>query len=176
MGQLEKNGLSSSFLGLCQTLELLGPQQEGDIFQDTRQKCLRQQYVTTDAVCHTIFIKHSFPAWCLSDFPDSKIALSHSLPSVLQCSALGSLRLESADLLEAAGLVLRDPTAFHFLWVVDFPLFLPKEENPTELESAHHPFTAPHPSDTSLLYSDPTKVTNFMPAMLALLQLCVVEN
>ncbi|KAM6261863.1 aspartate--tRNA ligase, mitochondrial isoform 2-T2 [Porphyrio hochstetteri] len=74
------------------------------------------------------------------------------------CSALGSLRLESADLLEAAGLVLRDPRTFHFLWVVDFPLFLPKEENPTELESAHHPFTAPHPSDTSLLYSDPTKV------------------
>nr|XP_025956739.1 aspartate--tRNA ligase, mitochondrial isoform X2 [Dromaius novaehollandiae] len=74
------------------------------------------------------------------------------------CSALGSLRLESADLLEAAGLVLRDPAVFHFLWVVDFPLFLPKEDNPTELESAHHPFTAPHPSDTSLLYSDPTKV------------------
>ncbi|XP_064310620.1 aspartate--tRNA ligase, mitochondrial isoform X2 [Phalacrocorax carbo] len=74
------------------------------------------------------------------------------------CSALGRLRLESADLLEAAGLALRDPTTFHFLWVVDFPLFLPKEGNPTELESAHHPFTAPHPSDTSLLYSDPTKV------------------
>ncbi|XP_025898724.1 aspartate--tRNA ligase, mitochondrial, partial [Nothoprocta perdicaria] len=74
------------------------------------------------------------------------------------CSALGSLRLESANLLEAAGLVLRDPTAFHFLWVVDFPLFLPKEENPTELESAHHPFTAPHPSDMGLLYSDPAKV------------------
>lgn len=67
--------------------------------------------------------------------------------------------MESADLLEVAGLVLRDPTAFHFLWVVDFPLFLPKEENPTELESAHHPFTAPHPSDMNLLYSDPTKVT-----------------
>ncbi|NWI09050.1 SYDM protein, partial [Crypturellus soui] len=74
------------------------------------------------------------------------------------CSALGSLRLESANLLEAAGLVLRDPAAFHFLWVVDFPLFLPKEENPAELESAHHPFTAPHPSDMGLLYSDPTKV------------------
>uniref|UniRef100_A0A8B9D0T0 Aspartyl-tRNA synthetase 2, mitochondrial n=1 Tax=Anser brachyrhynchus TaxID=132585 RepID=A0A8B9D0T0_9AVES len=74
------------------------------------------------------------------------------------CSALGSLRLESADLLEAAGMTLRDPTAFHFLWVVDFPLFLPKEENPAELESAHHPFTAPHPVDTNLLYSDPTKV------------------
>ncbi|XP_075793058.1 aspartate--tRNA ligase, mitochondrial isoform X2 [Pelodiscus sinensis] len=74
------------------------------------------------------------------------------------CSVLGNLRLESANLLESRGLVLRDPTAFHFLWVVDFPLFLPKEENPAELESAHHPFTAPHPSDTSLLYSEPAKV------------------
>uniref|UniRef100_A0A8C0ENG7 Aspartyl-tRNA synthetase 2, mitochondrial n=1 Tax=Bubo bubo TaxID=30461 RepID=A0A8C0ENG7_BUBBB len=119
---------------------------------------LRQECITTDAVCDTTFMEHSFPGWYSSNFPDSKIAPSHSPPSLLQCSALGSLRLESADLLEAAGLVLRNPTVFHFLWVVDFPLFLPKEENPTELESAHHPFTAPHPSDTSLLYSDPTKV------------------
>ncbi|XP_050819163.1 aspartate--tRNA ligase, mitochondrial isoform X1 [Gopherus flavomarginatus] len=73
------------------------------------------------------------------------------------CLVLGNMRLESANLLELRGLVLRDPTAFHFLWVVDFPLFLHKEENPAELESAHHPFTAPHPSDTSLLYSEPAK-------------------
>uniref|UniRef100_A0A8V5FK53 Uncharacterized protein n=1 Tax=Melopsittacus undulatus TaxID=13146 RepID=A0A8V5FK53_MELUD len=97
-------------------------------------------------------------AICIPQGVVSDIASSHLLHSVWQCSALGSLRLESADLLEAAGLVLRDPAAFHFLWVVDFPLFLSKEENPTELESAHHPFTAPHPTDTSLLYSDPTKV------------------
>ncbi|XP_020654196.3 aspartate--tRNA ligase, mitochondrial isoform X1 [Pogona vitticeps] len=74
------------------------------------------------------------------------------------CSALGKVRLESADLLEAGGLPLRDPSAFHFLWVVDFPLFLQKEENPAELESAHHPFTAPHPSDEHLLYTEPAKV------------------
>ncbi|XP_032661982.1 aspartate--tRNA ligase, mitochondrial isoform X4 [Chelonoidis abingdonii] len=74
------------------------------------------------------------------------------------CLVLGNMRLESANLLELRGLVLRDPTAFHFLWVVDFPLFLHKEENPAELESAHHPFTAPHPSDTSLLYSEPAKI------------------
>lgn len=108
-------------------------------------------------------MKNTFPGWCLSNFPASKISLPQSLLSLLQCSALGSLRLESADLLEAAGLALRDPAAFHFLWVVDFPLFLPKEENPTELESAHHPFTAPHPSDVSLLYSDPRKVTTCLP-------------
>uniref|UniRef100_A0A5F4WLE3 Aspartyl-tRNA synthetase 2, mitochondrial n=1 Tax=Callithrix jacchus TaxID=9483 RepID=A0A5F4WLE3_CALJA len=75
-----------------------------------------------------------------------------------QCSLLGKLRLECADLLETRGVVLRDPTLFSFLWVVDFPLFLPKEENPRELESAHHPFTAPHPSDIHLLYTEPKKV------------------
>uniref|UniRef100_A0A8C5RQN8 Aspartyl-tRNA synthetase 2, mitochondrial n=1 Tax=Laticauda laticaudata TaxID=8630 RepID=A0A8C5RQN8_LATLA len=74
------------------------------------------------------------------------------------CSALGKLRLKSAELLETKGLLFRDPSAFHFLWVVEFPLFLPKEENPEELEAAHHPFTAPHPLDEHLLYSDPSQV------------------
>ncbi|KAL2771280.1 aspartate--tRNA ligase, mitochondrial isoform 1, partial [Daubentonia madagascariensis] len=74
------------------------------------------------------------------------------------CSLLGKLRLECADLLEMRGMVLRDTSLFSFLWVVDFPLFLPKEENPRELESTHHPFTAPHPSDIYLLYTEPEKV------------------
>ncbi|XP_004688550.1 PREDICTED: aspartate--tRNA ligase, mitochondrial isoform X1 [Condylura cristata] len=74
------------------------------------------------------------------------------------CSLLGKLRLECADLLEARGVLLRDPTLFSFLWVVDFPLFLPKEDNPGELESAHHPFTAPHTSDIHLLHAEPEKV------------------
>uniref|UniRef100_A0A3B4B1L7 Aminoacyl-transfer RNA synthetases class-II family profile domain-containing protein n=1 Tax=Periophthalmus magnuspinnatus TaxID=409849 RepID=A0A3B4B1L7_9GOBI len=71
---------------------------------------------------------------------------------------LGSLRLQCADLLESHDVTLRDPSVFHFLWVVDFPLFLPKEEHPDELEAAHHPFTAPHPEDTALLYTEPHKV------------------
>ncbi|TEA26179.1 hypothetical protein DBR06_SOUSAS18110012 [Sousa chinensis] len=74
------------------------------------------------------------------------------------CSLLGKLRLECADLLEARGVALRDPALFSFLWVVDFPLFFPKEENPEELETAHHPFTAPHPSDIHHLYTEPQKV------------------
>ncbi|XP_036058566.1 aspartate--tRNA ligase, mitochondrial isoform X2 [Onychomys torridus] len=74
------------------------------------------------------------------------------------CSLLGKLRLQCADLLEMRGVVLRDPALFSFLWVVDFPLFLTKEESPTELESAHHPFTAPQPSDIHLLYTEPEKV------------------
>ncbi|CAL8347926.1 unnamed protein product [Merluccius merluccius] len=71
---------------------------------------------------------------------------------------LGRLRLQCAELLEARGVALRDPAAFHFLWVVDFPLFLPKEGEPGAVESAHHPFTAPMPQDTALLYTDPLQV------------------
>uniref|UniRef100_A0A3B4G3R3 Aspartyl-tRNA synthetase 2, mitochondrial n=1 Tax=Pundamilia nyererei TaxID=303518 RepID=A0A3B4G3R3_9CICH len=74
------------------------------------------------------------------------------------CPLLGHLRLQCAKLLESHGVVVRDPSAFHFLWVVDFPLFLAKEDDPEELESAHHPFTAPVPEDTRLLYTDPHKV------------------
>uniref|UniRef100_A0A8C9Z7U8 Aspartyl-tRNA synthetase 2, mitochondrial n=1 Tax=Sander lucioperca TaxID=283035 RepID=A0A8C9Z7U8_SANLU len=71
---------------------------------------------------------------------------------------LGNLRLQCAELLESRGVSIRDPSAFHFLWVVDFPLFLPKEDEPEQLESAHHPFTAPLPEDTQLLYTEPQKV------------------
>lgn len=80
-----------------------------------------------------------------------------------QCSLLGKLRLECADLLEAKGALLRDPARFSFLWVLDFPLFLPKEGHPGELESAHHPFTAPHPSDVHLLSTEPEKVPYLPP-------------
>ncbi|MCI4377712.1 hypothetical protein PGIGA_G00206720 [Pangasianodon gigas] len=71
---------------------------------------------------------------------------------------LGKLRLQCAELLEGRGVPVRDPAVFHFLWVVDFPLFLPKEDEPEQLESAHHPFTAPIPEDAHLLYTQPHKV------------------
>ena len=45
----------------------------------------------------------------------------------------------------------------HFLWVVDFPLF---EYDPAEkrLDSAHHPFTAPHEKDLELMEEEPLAV------------------
>ncbi|XP_029790817.1 aspartate--tRNA ligase, mitochondrial isoform X1 [Suricata suricatta] len=94
----------------------------------------------------------------LMDIQEDSVVLLTAGEHRKVCSVLGKLRLECADLLEARGLVLRDPALFSFLWVVDFPLFLPKEENPGELESAHHPFTAPHPSDLHLLYTEPEQV------------------
>ncbi|KAM6948739.1 aspartate--tRNA ligase, mitochondrial [Aplochiton taeniatus] len=71
---------------------------------------------------------------------------------------LGKLRLQCAELLGERGVSVRESAAFHFLWVLDFPLFLPKEAQPGELESAHHPFTAPAPEDAHLLHTQPHKV------------------
>ncbi|XP_010773024.1 aspartate--tRNA ligase, mitochondrial-like, partial [Notothenia coriiceps] len=84
--------------------------------------------------------------------------LSYCTPSLSQRPLLGKLRMQCAEVLESRGMSVRDPSAFHFLWVVDFPLFLPKEEDPDKLESAHHPFTAPLPEDIHLLYTEPHKV------------------
>ncbi|CAM4590919.1 unnamed protein product [Leuciscus chuanchicus] len=84
------------------------------------------------------------------DKPDTRFGMKRPL--------LGKLRLQCAELLEHYGVPVRDPSDFHFLWVVDFPLFLPKEDDPEMLESAHHPFTAPVPEDVHLLYTQPHNV------------------
>uniref|UniRef100_A0A3Q3XHH8 Aminoacyl-transfer RNA synthetases class-II family profile domain-containing protein n=1 Tax=Mola mola TaxID=94237 RepID=A0A3Q3XHH8_MOLML len=79
-------------------------------------------------------------------------------PSLPQRLLLGNLRLQCAEILESYGVTVYDPLAFHFLWVVDFPLFLPNAEEPGKLDSVHHPFTAPLPEDKQLLYTEPQKV------------------
>lgn len=71
---------------------------------------------------------------------------------------MGKMRLEVANHLETLGVKLRSNSK-NFLWVVDFPLFLPSEElGGGPLQSAHHPFTAPHPQDEHLLRSSPLDV------------------
>ena len=64
----------------------------------------------------------------------------------------GKMRLEIGD---RCG--LRDPGAFAFAWVTDFPLFEIDEET-GEPAPAHHPFTAPAPGQWDLIDSEPLKM------------------
>ena len=51
---------------------------------------------------------------------------------------------------------LIDTSKDAFLWVTDFPLF--EHDDNLQLQSSHHPFTAPHPDDVYLLDQEPIKV------------------
>lgn len=75
--------------------------------------------------------------------------------SDLARKALGRLRVMVAADLEGRGSKIYEKT-FHFLWVVDFPLFAENKEG--ELESSHHPFTAPTADTEHLLDKDPYSV------------------
>jgi aspartyl-tRNA synthetase len=59
---------------------------------------------------------------------------------------LGRVRVEIADMM---GLV-KDSTAYNFLWVVDFPLLAHDEES-GHWVAVHHPFTRPNPEDIDKL-------------------------
>ena len=65
---------------------------------------------------------------------------------------MGGLRLIAGKDFE---LIREDET--RFLWVTDFPLFEWSKED-LRYYSLHHPFTAPHPDDISLLDEDAGKV------------------
>ncbi|XP_050404140.1 aspartate--tRNA ligase, mitochondrial [Patella vulgata] len=73
-------------------------------------------------------------------------------------TVLGKIRLMIADKLESKGIPVREKDKFNFLWVYEFPLFLPKEDGSGDLESAHHPFTALDPRDKHLLSTQPLQV------------------
>ncbi|KAK3851377.1 hypothetical protein Pcinc_041970 [Petrolisthes cinctipes] len=77
-------------------------------------------------------------------------------PDEKVCGLLGKLRLAGAEVLEAGGVQVRDPLLYHFLWVVDFPLF-ETDPNSNRILSTHHPFTLPKEEDAHYLYTDPIK-------------------
>ncbi|HET9097050.1 MAG TPA: aspartate--tRNA ligase [Candidatus Baltobacteraceae bacterium] len=72
--------------------------------------------------------------------------------SAASLGVAGKMRLEIG---ERCG--LRDPNAFAFAWVTDFPLFEVDEET-GEPAPAHHPFTAPGPGQWDLIDTEPLKM------------------
>lgn len=93
-----------------------------------------------------------------------------------QARLLGRVRVEVAKTLSAAGFPIFDNNDPCFVWVQEFPLFLPADETSIKeldedgeersvagcggqkWQSCHHPFTAPRESDRGLVYTDPGKV------------------
>jgi len=66
------------------------------------------------------------------------------------CDVLGTLRNDLG----------RPPVyegPYRYVWVVDFPMFVGRDENGRP-KPGHHPFTMPHPKDVDLLATDPMKV------------------
>jgi aspartyl-tRNA synthetase len=55
------------------------------------------------------------------------------------------------------GLLTIDPKRYDFLWVTDFPLFT-FDHKLGQLQSTHHPFTAPMDDDINMLYTNPEQV------------------
>jgi aspartyl-tRNA synthetase len=83
---------------------------------------------------------------------DGDLALLVAGPDHVSNPALDRVRQEGARI---TGLV--PAGELRFLWVTDFPLF---ERDPATgaLSAVHHPFTAPHPEDLSLLEQAPERV------------------
>lgn len=70
---------------------------------------------------------------------------------------LGLIRLEYVNILEEQGHKIKKDGMYP-VWITDFPLF-EKGDTPSTLNSAHHPFTSPHPDDAHLLESSPLEVS-----------------
>ncbi|KAI8049467.1 tRNA synthetases class II-domain-containing protein [Syncephalis plumigaleata] len=72
-------------------------------------------------------------------------------------TVMGHLRIHAARALEQHGLLNIDPERYDFLWVTDFPLFT-FDHKLGQLQSTHHPFTAPIDDDVHMLYTNPEQV------------------
>jgi aspartyl-tRNA synthetase len=84
--------------------------------------------------------------------PEGALGLYVAGPDSITSAALDRVRQDLA-----ARLHLIPEGRHDYLWVVDFPMF-EKDAQTGRLGSVHHPFTAPHPDDVSLLHSSPERV------------------
>ena len=80
------------------------------------------------------------------DLAEGDIVFFAAGPRESVSTILGRVRSECAVMQE----LLKDSTAFNFLWVIDFPL-LAQDEESGNWAAVHHPFTRPHPEDMELL-------------------------
>jgi aspartyl-tRNA synthetase len=80
--------------------------------------------------------------------PGSTVLFVADAPAMVE-RVLGALRLRLGEQLD-----LVDESRNEFLWVLDFPLFLPDEET-GQWTFVHHPFTSPIEGHAALIDTDP---------------------
>ena len=80
------------------------------------------------------------------DIADGDLVFFGAGPRDSVSTILGRVRTECAVMME----LNKNSNAFHFLWVVDFPL-LAMDEETGQWGAVHHPFTRPHPDDMEKL-------------------------
>lgn len=93
-------------------------------------------------------------------FPDKKM-LQTPWPKITHKEAMEKYGSDKPDLRKNK----KDPNELAFAWIVDFPLFTEQKKEDffhgsgsAKFAPSHHMFTAPHPDDTKLLDSNPSKV------------------
>ncbi len=106
------------------------------------------------------YLPGDFKAWRQDQGPDPETTLVVAGFGYQPFEILGALRLELADLLEA------HQEGWHFLWVVDFPLF---EWDPEagRIVPAHHMFTMPYEEDLPKLDEIPAFIAQRKEALQA---------
>jgi len=82
--------------------------------------------------------------------PGDGIIIGYGNDKIKVQELMGRVRLTYRNILENLGICKpRAEQQSKFLWVVDFPMFFKNDEG--GYDSAHHPFTAPHPDDLEKL-------------------------
>ena len=90
---------------------------------------------------------------CGDELVDGSMLFFAADSADIAAKVLGGLRKMLADELD-----LVDRSRHEALWIVNFPLFEPSEEDPTGITPKHHPFTSPVPEDIPKLDTDPLSV------------------
>lgn len=97
-------------------------------------------------------IEELFTSMIKDLFPDKKITQT-PWPRLTHKETINKYKTDKPDLRKDKN----DPNELAFAWIVDFPLF-EKNKKTNQIESAHHPFTAPKPKDIAKLDKDPLSI------------------
>lgn len=119
---------------------------------------LEMSFITQEDILR--LTEELFTAIVSNLFPDKHISES-PFPRLSHKEVMEKYKTDKPDLRKNKN----DPDELAFSWTLDFPLFTKQSQDDffhgsgkAQFAPSHHMFTSPHPSDVSLLETDPLKV------------------